>query len=127
LLGQEEKMNKGFTLIEMLFSLALVMLAVLFSARIMVFALDQSRQANLRFRLIETCDYHKNELSSLDFAASDLADGTHRKASWGFIVTWRVETAEPGLKRINLLVAGPNQSLPTAFYKSQFIQEVKND
>jgi prepilin-type N-terminal cleavage/methylation domain-containing protein len=52
LLGQEEKMNKGFTLIETLVALALLMSAVLFSARVMVFALAQSRQACLRFQLI---------------------------------------------------------------------------
>jgi hypothetical protein len=107
--------------------MALLMLAVLFSARIMVFALDQSRQSNLRFRLIETSDYYKNYLSSLPYSAPDLADGSHRQSSQKFIVTWQVEAAEPGLKRINLLVAGPNYSLLLAFYKSHFIQEVKND
>ena len=120
-------MNKGFTLIETLVSLALLMLAVLFNARIMVFAFDQSRQSNLRFRLIETSDYYKNHLSSLPFSAPDLADGSHRQISQKFIVSWRVEPAETGLKRINLLVAGPNYSLPLVFYKSHFIQEVKND
>ena len=120
-------MNKGFTLIETLVSLVLVMLAVLFSVRILVFALDQSRQASLRFRLIETGDYYKNYLSSLPFSAPDLADGSHRQDDQRFIVTWQVEPAEAGLKRINLLVAGPNYSLPMAFCKSHFIQEVKND
>lgn len=120
-------MNKGFTLIETLVSLALVMMAVLFSARILVFALNQSRQSSLRFRLIETSDYYKNYLSSLPFSAPDLADGSHRQDSQKFIVTWRVEPAEAGLKRINLLVTAPNYSLPLAFYKSHFIQEVKND
>ena len=120
-------MNKGFTIIETLVSLALLMLAVLFSARIMFFALDQSRQSSLRFRLIETCDYYKNYLSSLSFSAPDLADGSHRQVSQRFIVTWLVEPAEAGLKKINLLVAGTNYSLPLAFYKSHFIQEVKND
>jgi hypothetical protein len=120
-------MKKGFTLIETLASLALLMLAVLFSARIVVFALDHSRNSSLRFRLIETSDYYKNYLSSLPFSAPDLADGSHRQDSQRFIVTWRVEPAVDGLKKINLLVAGPNYSLPMAFYKSHFIQEVKND
>jgi prepilin-type N-terminal cleavage/methylation domain-containing protein len=126
-LFQEEKMNKGFTLIETLVSLALLMLAVLFSARITVFALDQSRHSSLRFRLIETCDYYKNYLSSLPFSSPDLVEGSHQQVGQKFTVTWRVELAEAELKRINLLVAGPNYSLPLAFYKSHFIQEVKND
>jgi hypothetical protein len=124
---QENKMNKGFTLVETLISLALLMLAILFSARVIVFALNQSRQSSLRFRLIETVDYYKNYLSSLPFSAPAITEGSHRQDSQRFIVTWRVEPAETGLKKINLLVAGPNYSLPLAFYKSHFIQEVKND
>lgn len=120
-------MNKGCTLVETLVSLALVMLAVLFSVRILVFTLDRSRQASLRFRLAETADYYKNYLSSLPFSAPDLVDGSHRQDSQRFIVTWRVVPAEAGLKKIKLLVAGPNYSLPITFYKSHYIQEAKND
>jgi Tfp pilus assembly protein PilV len=124
---QEDKMNKGFTLIETLVSLTLLILAVLFSARILVFSLAQSRQADLRFRLVETCDYYKNYLSSLSFSAPELADGGHRQVNQTLIVTWLVEAAEAGLKKIELLVAGPNHSQKIDFYKSNFIQEVKND
>ena len=120
-------MKKGFTLIETLVSLALLMVAVLFSARIMVFVLDQSRQSSLRFHQIETSDYYKNYLSSLTFSAPELADGSHRQDCQRFIVTWRVEPTEVGLKRIHLLVAGLSYSLPIVFLKSNFIQEVKND
>jgi prepilin-type N-terminal cleavage/methylation domain-containing protein len=120
-------MKKGFTLIETLVALTLLMFAVLFNARVMIFALEQSRQSSLRFHLIETSDYYKNYLSSLSFAAPDLADGGHRQLSRKFVVTWQVEAAEPGLKRINLLVNGPNYSLPQVFFKSHFIQEEKND
>ena len=120
-------MNKGFTLVETLVALTLLLLAVLFGARITAFALAQARQSSLRFRLIETSDYYKNYLSSLPFSAPDLADGSHRQNSQSFTVTWRVEPSEAGLKRIDLLVAGPNYSLPLTFYKSHFIQEVKND
>jgi len=120
-------MNKGFTLIETLVSLALLLLAVLFSARVMFFALGQSRQADLRFRLIETGDYYKHYLSSLPFSAPDLAGGGHRQASRAFIVTWRVEAAAAGLKRIELRVVGQNCAQAIAFFKSNFIQEVKHD
>jgi prepilin-type N-terminal cleavage/methylation domain-containing protein len=120
-------MNRGFTLIETLVSLALLLLAVLFSARVMFFALGQSRQADQRFRLIETAEYYKNYLSAQSFSAPDLADGGHRQASRTFIITWRVEPAEAGLKKIRLLAAGSQTALALVFYKSRFIQEVKND
>ena len=120
-------MNKGFTLIETLVSLALLLLAVLFSARVMFFALGQSRQADLRFRLVETAEYYKNHLSALPFSAPDLADGGHRQASRTFIVSWRVEPAAVGLKRVDLRVAGQNCAQAIVFFKSNFIQEVKHD
>lgn len=120
-------MNKGFTLIETLVSLALLMLAVLFSARITAFALAQARQSSLRFRMIETVDYYKNYLSSLPFPAAELADGGHRQVCREFVVSWRVEPAAAGLKRIMLLAAGKQHSLAMAFLKSKFIQEVGHD
>ena len=125
--GQEEKMDKGFTLIETLVAMIVMMLAVMFSARIMSFALNQLRQSGLRFHLMETSDYYKHYLSSLPFPAPELADGGHRRDSLKFAVTWQVEPAAAGLKRITLRVAGAHYSLPAVFYKSNFIQEVKND
>lgn len=120
-------MKKGFTLIEMLVALTLLLLAVLFSARITIFALRQARQSGVRFRLMETNDYYKNHLSSLPFSAPGLADGEHRQICREFVVSWRVEPAAAGLKRIRLLAAGTHCSLTAVFYKSNFIGEVKND
>ncbi|MCX6556495.1 MAG: prepilin-type N-terminal cleavage/methylation domain-containing protein [Candidatus Aminicenantes bacterium] len=120
-------MRKGFTLIETLVALALLLAAVLFSARITIFALAQARQAGMRFRLLAISDYYKNYLSSLPFSAPNLADGSHRQAGREFIVTWRVVPAGTGLKKIDLLATGAHCSLPLFFFKSRLIQEVKND
>jgi type II secretory pathway component PulJ len=120
-------MNKGFTLVETLVSAALVLLTILFSARVMLFALEQSRKSALRFRLVEKLDYYQNYLSSLSFSASELAAGEHREENAGFTVRWRVEAAAPYLKKINLTVAVPSYALPLFFYKSKYIQEVIHD
>lgn len=120
-------MKKGFTLIETLVALTLVMAAVLFSVRITIFALEQSRQASWRFQLMETGDYFKNYLSALSFSAPDLGEGSHRQVSRAFTVTWQVVPIAAGLKKISLLAAGPHFALPLFFFKSRFIQEVKND
>lgn len=120
-------MRKGFTLIETLVALALMLAAVLFSARITIFALAQERQAHVRFRLLAACDYYKNYLSSLPFSAPDLADGCHRQTGREFVVSWRVAPAGTGLKKIDLLAAGPRCSLPLFFFKSRLIQEVEHD
>jgi type II secretory pathway pseudopilin PulG len=120
-------MNKGFTLIETMVTLCLVMLAVLFSARVIVFALEASRRSSLRFRLVETLDDYKNYLSSLPFAAPGLAAGAHEEAKGGFKVAWRVQLAGPFLKSVRLTAAAPGYSLPLVFYKSGYFPEVDHD
>jgi prepilin-type N-terminal cleavage/methylation domain-containing protein len=117
-------MNKGFTLIETLVSLTLVLLSVLGSARVIIFALEQARRSALRFRLVEKLDYHKNYLSSLSFAAPELAEGGHRRKDREFSIDWQVEAAALHLKRVRMTAAGRHYSLPLIFYKSKFIQEV---
>jgi len=120
-------MNKGFTLVETLVALALLLLAILFSARVMSFALAQSRQSALRFRLMEAADYYKHYLSSRPFPAPELAAGEHRQVDRKIVVSWRVKETVAGLKRIALQAAAGRGSVTTIFYKSNFIQEVKND
>ena len=118
-------MNKGFTLVETLVTLTLVMLGVLFNARITVFALQQARQSGLRFRMLTTGDDYKNHLASLSFSAPELADGAHRQPNRELTVSWRVETAEAGLKRVRLRVDAAQHAVALEFFKSKFIQEVK--
>ncbi len=120
-------MSKGFTLIETLVALTLLLGAVLSGARITFFALHQERQAGFRFRLLQTVDYYKHYLSSFSFRAPELGDGVHRRDDREFAVSWQVQTVASGLKRIRLLAAGAHHTLPVVFYKSDFIQEVKHD
>ncbi len=118
-------MNKGFTLIETLVSLSLVLLAVLFSARVTAHVLAQERNSLLRFRLIESLDYYKNYLTSLAQAAPELAEGGHRQQDRGFTISWRVAAAGAFLKRIDLRAAAASYALPLVFFKSKFIQEAQ--
>jgi prepilin-type N-terminal cleavage/methylation domain-containing protein len=117
-------MSKGFTLVETLVSLSLLLLAVLLSSRVIISALGQSRQATQRFRMVEMLDYYKNYLSSLSLAAPELAEGSHGRNEREFRVNWRVEAAGTFLKRVDLSVAGPQGSLTFVLFRSKFIQEV---
>jgi type II secretory pathway component PulJ len=118
-------MNKGFTLVETLVSLSLLMLAVLSSSRIMVAALAQTRQAQARFRLVEKLDYYKNYLSSLPPGAAELAPGPHSGQDGEIRAQWRVEDAGAFLKRVRLEVANAHLSLRLALCRSQFLREVR--
>jgi len=120
-------MNKGFTMIETMVSLSLLLLAVLFSARIIAFALEQSRRSGLRFRLVEKLDYYKNYLTSLTFASPELAAGEHSEKNGEFRVNWRVQLASPFLKCIRLTAATPQYALPLLFYKSNYFPEDSHD
>ena len=125
-------MSKGFTLIETLVSLSLLLLAVLLSSRVTIAALGQSRRAAQRFRLAEMLDYYKNYLSSLPMEASELAEGGHDRIDKEFRIDWRVEPVrkvpDEGdgafLKRVGLAVAGPQGALRLVLFRSKFIQEV---
>lgn len=118
-------MNKGFTLIETLVSLSLVLLAVLFGARVTAHVLAQERNARLRFRLIEDLDYYKNYLTSLAPGAPELAAGGHRQHDRGTMISWRVAAAGAFLQRIELRAAAANYALPLVFFRSKFIQEAQ--
>jgi prepilin-type N-terminal cleavage/methylation domain-containing protein len=117
-------MNKGFTLIETLVSLTLLLMTVLFSSRILVSALDQTRKSAVRFRLIEAFDYHRNYLSSLPMVSPELSVGPHSSTDGECKVDWRVEAAGDFLKKIHLVVAVSRCRLRLLLYRSQFIQEV---
>lgn len=118
-------MNKGFTLIETLVSLALLLLAVLSSSRILVAALAHTRGSAARFRLVETLEFYKNVLSSLPFAAPELTAGTHNRREGDLRVDWRVEDRDPFLKRVRLTAAGPRYALPLVMFRSRFILEAR--
>jgi prepilin-type N-terminal cleavage/methylation domain-containing protein len=118
---QEENMNKGFTLIEVLVSMTLLLMAVLFSSRIMVAAMDQTRKSALRFRLVEALNYYKNYLSSLPMDSPELAEGAHARAEREFRVDWRVEEAGAFLKMVRLAIIRPPSRLALVLYRSRFI------
>jgi len=118
-------MNKGFTLIETLAALSLLLFAVLSSSRILVSALAWTRQSQTRFRLVEKLDYFKNYLSSLPLSAPELVAGCHDRTEGTVRVEWCVETAGTFLKRVRLAVATARLSLRVVLYRSQFIQAVR--
>jgi prepilin-type N-terminal cleavage/methylation domain-containing protein len=118
-------MNRGFTLIETMITLAVVMLAVLANARVLTAALTQSRGAALRFRLADKLEFYKNVLLSRPFDASELAAGRHEQAADGVCVEWRVLDFSPTLKRLRLQASAGGRSLSQALLRSRFLLEAR--
>lgn len=118
-------MNRGFTLIETMMTLAVVMLAVLSSARVLTAALAQTRGAALRFRLVDKLEFYKNYLLSRPFDGAELEAGRHEKAEAGVRIEWRVEDSSPTLKRLRLQAGAGGRSLSLALQRSRFLLEVR--
>lgn len=118
-------MNRGFTLIESMITLAVVMLAVLSGARVLSAALTQTRGAALRFRLVDKLEFYKNYLLSRPFDAAELAAGRHEKAENGVRVDWRVADSSPTLKRLRLQAGSGGRSLKLALMRSRFLLAVR--
>ncbi len=117
-------MNKGFTLVETMIAAMLLLVAVLSSCRILVAALDLTRQAALRFRMLAALDYYQNYLMSLSDASSELSAGAHAREEQEMRIAWRVEAAGAFLKKIRIRIAVAQVSLPLLVYRSRFVQEV---
>jgi prepilin-type N-terminal cleavage/methylation domain-containing protein len=118
-------MNRGFTLIETMITLAVAMLAVLANARVLTAALAQSRGAALRFRLVDKLEFYKNYLASRPFVAVELSAGRHERAADGAAIEWRVQDSSPTLKRLRLQVSAGGRSLRLALLRSRFLPEVR--
>lgn len=118
-------MQKGFTLVETMVSLALLAFVILAGTRLLGAALVQTRGAAVRFRLAEIFDDQRNRLSSLAWEAADLAVGCHSRRDREARIAWRVEQADPALKRVRLQAAIGRQVLSLALNRSRFILEVR--
>ncbi len=118
-------MNKGFTLIETLVSLSVLLLAVLSGTRILVAALGQTRGAAMRFRVLQQLDYYKNYLGSRPMDAAELAAGSHSRQEGELRVDWRVEDAGAALKRVRLLAQARHYALALVLHRSRFILAVR--
>jgi prepilin-type N-terminal cleavage/methylation domain-containing protein len=123
---QEENMNKGFTLIETMVSLSVLLLAVLSSTRILVAVLGQTRGTATRFRVLQQLDYYKNVLASLPLDAAELAAGAHNRQEGELRVDWRVEDVGAALKRVRLLVKARHYALALVLHRSRFILAVQS-
>lgn len=118
-------MNKGFTLIETLVSLSLLLLAVLFSTRILVAALGQTRSAAIRFRVLQRLDDYKNYLEALPLDAAELAAGAHSRQESELRVDWRVQDESTSLKRVRLRATARHYALALVLHRSRFILAVQ--
>ncbi len=117
-------LNKGFSLVETMISLGLVLLALLFSTRAVGFSWLQSGAAQQRFQLQQSLEEGKNLLTALSFNAPELEPGSHSGQLGASRAEWQVTEAIAGIKEIRIEISGRNQRRSTNFLKSRLVEEV---
>lgn len=119
--------ENGFTLIEVLVSWLLVLLALLFISKIIVFSFDGIKKSRIRLEITQKLETCKNQLLSKPFDSQELKDGHSSIDDGVFRVTRDISSLCLTLKEIKLSIAYKTLSKQIYFYKSMYIKEVKND
>ncbi len=123
-LGQN---RNGFTLIDSLFSLILIILALLFITKIFFFSMKGNQRSFTRLQLSQEMETCKNRFLSKPFHSPELAEGRATSENDRLKIASTIHTISPGLKKITLSVSSQYLTRQTYFYKSRYIKEVKYD
>jgi Tfp pilus assembly protein PilV len=124
--------DSGFTIIETLFSLLLISLALVSISQMITAAIDAQRKSTIRFNMQQKIEYCRNQLVSKSFAAAELEEGSYSTAENPLKINWDIKNISPTLKLIHLSVSYKKITKKAYFYKSMYIKnneptEVKND
>ena len=121
----ESKINEiGFTLVEVMFSLLLVSLAMLFLMKVTVQVFHLNRQSTIRFYMNHRLTAKKNQLMSKPFDSSSLVSGKYKEAAKGYELNWVIVDIDSTLKKITVSLRWEKQILKVFLYKSKYIKEV---
>lgn len=115
---------EGFTLIEVLVSLVIILMAVIFISRVIMYSLDGLRKSAIRLEMTQTLESQANRLMPLPFYAPDLDSGAAVFKEGEFFIRRQVNHLSPTLKRVDLAVSYDVLTLRFYFYKSKHFSSV---
>lgn len=121
------KRNAGFTLVEVMCSLLLVSLAMLFLMKVTVQVCHLNRQSYRRFYVNVLLDAKKNQLLSKSFESTLLKPGEYTESLQGCLLDWKIRDLDPSLKKVVLTIRKQEYYRKTFFYKSKYIKEVNGE
>lgn len=121
------KKKRGFTIIEVLFSLLIISLALVFISKVIINSINLNKKSHIKFNILQKFECQKNTLISKPFYSTDLRIGNFSKRDGRFKLSWKIENVTESLKKINLSVSYKILKKQAYFLKSKFIREVKND
>lgn len=119
--------EKGFSLIELLFTMLLVLAALLLMSNVIIRSIDGNKKSYIRFQLSQKLESGKNRLLSKPFDSEELKDGRSVTQEDSFKVVRSISSLSPTLKVITLSISYKTLTRQIFFYKSRYIKEVYND
>lgn len=120
-------MKKGFTLLEVMVSLMLMLLVLLFISGIIIYSLDTLKKSRLRLIIDQRLEEDKGRLLSRPFHDPGLYPKHWVSNEGVFRLSGNISDIESTLKRIQLSMSYRKFTRKMIFYKSKHIQEVQND
>jgi Tfp pilus assembly protein PilV len=106
----KNKTKRGFSLVEALFSSALILILIVGAAQLLAASLAAKRRADFHFRASRCASSKLEYLKALPPQSPDLGEGRHeeifREESSGeaYRAEWEVETLAPSAKKIRLRI-----------------------
>ena len=119
--NREREKENGFTLIEILVSLLLVTLAVIFISETLIAGIEIQRKSGIRFHLLQEMENCKNELNAKPFDSLELKQGSYAKKVDPGNLSWDITDISPTLKIIRLFISSKGAAKRSYFYKSKYI------
>lgn len=117
----------GFTLIEVLVSWVLVLLALLFVGDIIIFSINGTGMSRTRMEMSQKLEACKNELLAKPFDSAELEDGSFSSIDGPFKINRHINSVSSTLKKVTLSITYKILCKQIYFYKSKYIEEVDND
>ncbi|UCH92520.1 MAG: prepilin-type N-terminal cleavage/methylation domain-containing protein [Candidatus Aminicenantes bacterium] len=123
---QKPGKDKGFTIIETLFSLLLIALVLLFIAKMIAYGIEAHRKSFIRFNMLQKIENCKNQLAAKAFDANELEQGSYSHRDHIFKMNWDINNISPTLKLIRVSISYKSLTKRAYFYRSKHIKNIKN-
>ena len=120
----KQKGSRGFTVIETLISLLLVVVIVSMVSNVMVSGLHGYKHSQARLQMSQELELQKNLLLSKSFNDVELTEGDYLKKAENFSIQWKIIDLSSSLKKISLFLLYNFEHSKVAkrmeFYKSKY-------
>lgn len=121
--------NEGFTLIETLVALVLILFVFMGISRMVVYSFDHYKKSRLDLEMRQTLESRRDQLLGTAYSAPEMTEGNHTGAAGSYSLEWEIRHLSSTLKKVKLSISYKYKdsilTRHTYFYKSKFIHGKK--